>query len=136
MTKRKATLKRGARLDSGARVGDCPVCHKLGAIEVGLFDDGLGVSIDHDAKHHETTLTEPLTVQEAALLCGLRPVSIYAAVSRNLLRATRRPYHPVEFAPVDFAAFFNTPDQRHNKGKEVKPAEEKHRATRAAKQAA
>lgn len=109
----KAKMKLGQRLPNGARVGICPRCGKIGAIEIGMFETGMGISIDHSASHHELMRSDPLNVQEAALLCGVRPVTIYTAVHRSTLRAKpRQSGWPITFNPIDFAAYFNTPDRR------------------------
>lgn len=110
---KKAKLKLGARLPGGARVGSCPLCGKPGTIEIGVYESGLGISIDHAASHHEVMRRDPLNVREAALLCGVRPVAIYMAVQRGTLRAKpREAGWPIMFTVGDFGAYFNTPDKR------------------------
>lgn len=120
VSKGKSKLKLGQRLMNGSqRVGSCPVCGKLGAIEIGMFESGMGISIDHAASHHELMRSEPLNVREAALLCGVRPVTIYTAVHRGVLRATYKVGWPIMFSPGDFAAYFNAPDRRRKEAEAI-----------------
>jgi hypothetical protein len=119
----------GTRLETGARVGVCPSCHKIATrglevILLGLPPD-VPPAINLIATHTGTrqcvsVINRPLNVQEAALLCGLRPVAIYAAVARGNLIATRREGWPIVFEVADFARYFNSTDRRHNRYKKVK----------------
>jgi hypothetical protein len=115
--KPKTKLKRGTRLDNGARVGTCPMCHKEGEIKVESMIS-VPPAIYVKAKHERggdcaKRISAPLNVREAALLVGLRPVAIYAAVERQVLKPIeRRPGWPIQFEVMDFAAYFNTPDAR------------------------
>jgi len=63
-----------------------------------------------------TARTTALTVREVAQLCGVRPVAIYAAVSRGRLIAVRRVSRPIEFEVGEFAAYFNAADRRQISG--------------------
>jgi hypothetical protein len=112
MKKEKAKLKLGTRTATGW-IGTCPVCHGAGNVIVHLDNDKryLTLAIEHD-KRTCTTSARELNVSEAALLRGSRPVTIYAAVARGNLKATRQAGWPIMFTPADFAAWWNRPDGR------------------------
>jgi hypothetical protein len=115
MPTKQKPLQIGTRLPNGARVGTCPVCHAPGVIEIGLFETGLRISIDHERKHHEVMHRGSLLVAEVAALCGLKWITVYKAIQRGSIKATRRPGWPISIEPRDFAEYFNRPDGRHKR---------------------
>jgi hypothetical protein len=122
----EASMKQrlGERLADGSRIGQCPSCHKLARISLehvgGLPADVPPAIIVH-ARHTRaatcaTTLNRDMNVSDVAALCGVKTVTIYAAVTRGKLQATRRPGWPITFDVLSVKAYFERDDARFKRG--------------------
>lgn len=125
-------LKMGERREDGSRVGYCPTCGKPGVIRVEIMattaPGEIGrvvVTIQHASAHHFLNLRTPLVVREAAILCGVKPIAIYAAISRGSLEIlTRQRGRPIEIGAEEFVEYFQQQDGRRKEKQEAGHAQE------------
>lgn len=95
------------------RQGICPTCNKPARLEAAMSHDHYLHVVAHHAKsQHVADFKHPLTVKRLADLCGVRPITIYTAVRRGLLRPLDDPNMYKCFDIADVAEYFNRADRR------------------------